>query len=443
MEVSLQDILDARERRVQRQQRLLQAFQKPLICFTMNIAGPVKNNSLIRRGFQLGCGLLASQLIGSGVSILHEEIYDEPTGCEGFYVADEDAAKLKALAVQVEDSLPVGRLFDMDVIAPDGSKLSREALGLPDRRCLICGGPVHLCSRSRAHSLDALQEKTNALLQAAIWQQEAEHIGQFAVKGLLYEVCTTPKPGLVDRRNNGSHKDMDMFTFMASSAALQPYFTACALAGLQEDVPKTVFEKIRFLGKQAEQTMLRSTGGINTHKGAIFTLGLLCAAAGSLEASQRSPERICTQAAAMAQGVVKADLEGTAARTTGEKLYAQHGITGIRGQAEAGFPALLQVGLPALEKGLSQGLSLEEAGSAVLLHLMCAITDTNLIARSDLETERSLCLEIEKLLQETPFPSRETLEALDEDFIEKNLSPGGSADLLAATYFLYFCKTDL
>ena len=437
MEVTLQDILDARERRVARQQNLLAQYQKPLLCFTMNIAGPEKNNALITAGFQLGLSMLDAQLQADRITVLQKDIYEEATGCEGFYVVDTSADLLKQIAVQIEDFSPVGRLFDMDVLTTGGQNVSRESLGLPGRTCLICGGPVHSCSRSRAHSVEALQEKTRELLQEAIWQQKAEQIGALAIKSLLSEVCTTPKPGLVDRRNNGSHKDMDIFTFMGSCAALQPYFTRCALIGLQqrESSPKAVFEALRFWGKRAEHSMFAATEGINTHKGVIFTLGLLCAAAGRCESTD--PAQICAQVAAMVTGITTVDFTGKE-ETIGEKLYATYGITGIRGQAEAGFPALLNVGLPKLEEGLSRGLTLEEAGCAVLLHLMCAITDTNLIARSDVATQQKVCQQLCKLLEDNPFPSQETLEKLDAEFIEKNLSPGGSADLLAATYFLHF-----
>ena len=442
MEVSMQEILDARERRVFKQNELLSRFPKPLLCFTMNIAGPVKNSPLITEGFRLGQRLLEAQLSGACIHVLHWEESISSTGCEGFYVVDHDPQSLKKLAVQMEDSMPVCRLFDMDVLDADGRKLSRENLGLPGRTCLICGGPVHICSRSRAHSLNELQTKTTALLREAIWQQKAERIGALAAKSLLYEVCTTPKPGLVDRRNNGSHRDMDLFTFMASSAALQPYFVKCALTGLQtkNESAAVTFEAIRLWGKQAEQTMYTATGGINTHKGAIFTLGLLCAATGRSNSTDAA--EICREVAAMTQGLTNRDFCSKEA-TTGQKLYTRYGITGIRGQAEAGFPALTQVGLPVLEAGLSRGLSLEEAGCAALLHLMCAITDTNLIARSDLDTQKEICGKIRILLDADPFPSRRTLETLDEEFIQKNLSPGGSADLLAATYFLHFAKTDL
>ena len=126
--------------------------------------------------------------------------------------------------------------------------------------------------------------------------------------------------------------------------------------------------------------------------------------------------------------------------TAGQKLYLRQGITGIRGQAEAGYPALLEVGLPVLETGLSQGLDLNDAGCAALLHLLCAVTDTNMIARSDLDTARAVTERVGAILAETPYPSREVTEQLDREFIEKNLSPGGAADLLAATYFLHFLQ---
>lgn len=442
MEVSMLEILDARERRVAKQTKLLTKFQKPLLCFTMNIAGPVKNSPLITQGFRLGQQLLDAQFAGSCVKVLYGEESVSATGCEGFYVIDADPYETKKLAVQIEDSQPVCRLFDMDVLLCDGKKVSREDLGLPGRECLICGKPVHLCSRSRAHSVETLQAKTEELLRDALWQQKAKAIGTAAVKSLLYEVCTTPKPGLVDRQNSGSHRDMDIFTFMASSAALQPYYIDCARIGLEtaSEDPKTTFEKIRFRGKAAEQTMLEATGGVNTHKGAIFTLGLLCSATG--RCGSVNPQAICSQVAAMTQGLTESD-KTRFTETTGQQLYTNHRITGVRGLAEVGFPVLLEVGLPMLEAGLSQGLSLEEAGCATLLHLMCAVTDTNLIARSNIATQQRVCMELRQLLAEHPFPDKAQLEFLDREFIYQNLSPGGSADLLAATYFLHFIKKDL
>ncbi len=436
MEASLQDILAAREHRAARQRQLLTQYKKPLLCFTVNIAGPVKNSPLIEAGFSLGLELLRAQLTAP---VYFEESRTD-TGCQAFFVCDMAPSDLKRLAVQIEDYAPVGRLFDMDVLDVEGRKLQRETLGLPPRTCLLCGQPAMVCSRSRAHSVEALQAKTRALLCEALEEKRTRAIGQCAVQGLLYEVCTTPKPGLVDRQNSGSHRDMDIFTFMSSTAALTAYFEECAAIGSRsrDTAPREVMQALRLPGRLAEQAMHQATGGVNTHKGAIFTMGLLCAAAGRCE--DRTPSAILDTCAAMAQGIT-GELQGVtaeAAKTAGQRLFAQYGITGVRGQAEAGFPAVRDVGLPVLERGLAQGLSLNDAGCAALLWLMTAATDTNLIARSNLETQQKTVAELAALLEDTPYPSRDVLEALDAKFQEARLSPGGSADLLAATYFLHF-----
>ena len=143
----------------------------------------------------------------------------------------------------------------------------------------------------------------------------------------------------------------------------------------------------------------------------------------------------------MTQGITASDFSGITektAQTVGEHLYATYGITGIRGEAEAGYPTVLNVGLPILQKGLQQGLSLNDSGCCTLLHLIAATDDTNLIHRSDRNTQQKLRQEIAEWITATPFPSTESIVAMDQDFIDRNLSPGGSADLLAVTYFLHF-----
>ena len=441
MEVTLLDILDAREKRVQRQQELLAEFSKPLICFTMNIAGPVKVNDLIREGFAYGLKLLQAQL--AGIPILHFEDRSADTGCEALLVADAPPETLKKLTTEIEDALPIGRLFDMDVLTGAGQKLSREDLGLPQRSCLLCGNPAYLCSRSRAHSVQALQEKTRQLLKDALEDAEGKRIAVLAQKALLYEVCTTPKPGLVDCRNSGSHRDMDIFTFMASTAALGPYFESCARIGMAQPDPDSAFQRLRFQGRLAEQTMFCATMGVNTHKGAIFTLGLLCAAAASLPKQARSAQAVLSRCAALAKGLTCRDMgsvtEETAV-TAGQRLYARYGITGIRGEAEAGFPTVLYAGLPALEESLHRGRTLNDAGCGALLAILAEAEDTNLITRSSRDTGLHIQREIRQLIRSEPYPDAQTLAALDASFIAENLSPGGSADLLAATYFLHFLK---
>lgn len=446
MEVTLQEILDAREQRVIRQKELLRRFGCPLISFTMNIAGPVKDSPLIRAGFALGQQLLRDQLKSAAIPVLHQEDRCTRAGCEMLYAVAGNTETVKRLCVELEEYLPIGRLFDLDVLDGEGNKLSREKFGRGMRLCLICGKPVYQCSRSRAHSVTQLQEKTTQILQQTLADHEAEKLAAFAQKGLLYEVCVTPKPGLVDRNNSGSHTDMDIYSFLASSAVLTGYFRDCAKAGMEtrEKDSRETFSRIRFLGRTAEQSMLRATGGVNTHKGAVFTMGLMCAAAGRVPKPLRSqPEAVARECAAMARGLVETDFAGLTeetAQTMGQKLYLQYGIAGIRAEAEAGFPAVLKTGLPVLEKGLEAGLTQDEAGSAALLAIAAESEDTNLIARSSRERQLQMKRELKILLQKQPYPGRETLLKLDDAFIRERLSPGGSADLLAAAWFLYFLK---
>ena len=275
--VSLVQMLDARERRVQHQQELLAQYHKPLICFTMNICGPIKDSPLIRRGFARGRQLLRQQFLRAKLTPLYQDAVREVTGCEAFYVLDADPLTIKKFTTDIEDATPLGRLFDMDVIRPDGLKVDREELNLEGRRCLICGGPAKVCSSRRIHTVAELQEKTTEILTEARDAQDIADAARLAVRALLYEVTTTPKPGLVDRRNSGSHKDMDVFTFMDSAAALYPYFEACAQTGretAEQPAPET-FAALRPLGCEAEGEMLDATGGVNTHKGAVFSVGIV------------------------------------------------------------------------------------------------------------------------------------------------------------------------
>ncbi len=431
--MELQELLLAREQRAQRQKELLEKYGTALISFTMNIPGPTKNSPLITSGFLLGCKLLSAQLR----PFLYEEICtSEDTGCQGYFVVNRDPHTVKDICTRIEDSTPIGRLFDFDVLTSTGEKLSRNT----PRPCLLCGEDARVCRRRGTHTLSDLQEETWHLLQLGIDREYEGDIGSLAIQALLWELYTTPKPGLVDLRNQGSHKDMDLFRFSASVAALAPYFTECARLG-REGRSKThdaLFADLRFAGRLAEARMFRATCGVNTHKGAIFSLGLLCAAAGKL-GKDASPEELCGECALLCKDLVSRDLSSLSkeeAQTKGQQLYCTHGITGARGQGERGFPAVLHTGLPVLCRGLSMGHSLHRAGVGALLAMLKEEPDTCLISRSSPERYTRLQEELDTILQKDPYPHSDTLEELDDCFIRENLSPGGTADLLALTYFL-------
>ena len=446
MEVTLLEMLEARERRAARQRALLSAYGRTMICFTMNIAGPVKNSPLIRRGYALGKKLLRQQLRAAGIGVVYFEEIQEKTGNEAIFLLDNDPLMVKQVTVEIEDCAPVGRLYDMDVLRPDGRKVDRQELGRDGRKCLICGGMAQACARSRAHSVAQLQEITRQILEDAIVREDCQTAARLATQALLYEVAATPKPGLVDRENSGSHKDMDFFTFQASAAALYPYFCQCVKIGRETADAQETFRRLRLPGKLAEGEMLHATGGVNTHKGAIFSMGILCGALGRLERAQwRDPSAVLAVCAAMTKGLVSMDyvnLTPETAKTAGQKLYLQYGITGVRGQAEAGFPAVLNVGLPRLEAALAAGKSINEAGCAALLAMLADTVDTNMIHRGGYALAKKTAENIGALLEKEPFPGKEALEALDKAFLRDNLSPGGTADLLALTLMLHFLKEE-
>lgn len=431
--VTLQEMLEAREERVRRQQQLLSTYRTPLLCFTMNIAGPVKTTPLIERGFEAGLDALDQALPAP----LFRETVHAPTGSTAYFAVDLPAEQLKDLCLKIEEAAPVGRLFDMDVLTPDGKKLERTTL----RGCLVCGAPGRDCAARRLHSVEELQKATNQLLTAHFARTDAVRYANLAVESLLREVYTTPKPGLVDRRNCGSHRDMDLPLFEESAEALRPYFEDCFNLGVTTagQPPEDTFFLLRQAGITAEKRMFEATHGVNTHKGALFTMGLLLGALGRLwtaDGSAPAPEKLCREAGHLYAHQLEKDLS-LAPTTAGLKLYQSHGIPGIRGEAAKGFPTLWFHALPTYRDYLSLGLSENDAGACTLLELIARVEDTNLYHRGGPEGAAWAKQQAEALLNGNPLPSLAEIEKLDDAFIRKNLSPGGSADLLAATYFLY------
>lgn len=274
-------------------------------------------------------------------------------------------------------------------------------------------------------------------------------IGTLALEAMLVEVSVTPKPGLVDRNNSGAHSDMGFFTFLKSAAALRSCFEkfseAGHVSGMKNFSPDEIFPYIRKIGIESERLMFESTGGINTHKGEIFSLGVLSASAGYLAGMNCNvnSEGVMMTAGIMCRGLCERDfaearIKSPEQLTKGERIYIEHGITGIRGEAEAGYPVVRDYALPALRKYIADGLCLNDALVMTLIHIMAHNDDTNVIARHGL----SVCSEVKErsrdiIMNMKSINSIDEIRRLDDEFIRRNISPSGSADLLAVTYFLY------
>ncbi|MDC7785063.1 triphosphoribosyl-dephospho-CoA synthase CitG [Rhodoplanes sp. TEM] len=273
----------------------------------------------------------------------------------------------------------------------------------------------------------------------------AAALADLVVDALLREVMLTPKPGLVDRRNTGSHRDMDVATFEASAAALRPGFAGFVTlgAGIAPLPPEAVLECARPVGLACERAMLAATGGVNTHKGSIFAFGLLLTAVGRLWAAGLpvDADAVCDEVARIAAGLVARELRRPGEpRTAGERLFRRHGLTGARGEAESGFATVRYRALPVLERALAEGRDTDTALAAAFLHLLAHNADTNLAARGGIGGLGFARAAAVRLLQAGGVDAADyaaRLCALDDAFIARNLSPGGSADLLAVAWTLH------
>lgn len=401
VEITLEQVLLARDRRVQRQQALHRQYGGTLLSFTMNIAGPVKDTPLVRLAFQAGLAALDRDL-GAPV---HRESVAAPTGPEALLVYHRPAGAVKDLCLRLEEQAPVGRLYDLDVLSPGGEKLSRPQA----RRCLICGGPVTVCSRSRAHGLAAIQAKTEDIL----WSFAAGHLAQLARQALEDEVCLTPKPGLVDRRNTGAHDDMDLPLFHRSAAALEPYFCRFVSLGMAGASPA----ELQALGREAEHAMLTATGGVNTHKGALYSFSLLLAAAGRCLCAGGDLFETVRRLAEQLQ---------PPRQTHGIQVLQQYRVGGARAEALAGFPTAQR----------AASLLTDNDPLTVLLWLMAHVEDSNVYYRGGADAAAMVHCSAAAILEAPPAQRVSLTAALDEQLIAHRISPGGCADLLALALLL-------
>lgn len=265
-------------------------------------------------------------------------------------------------------------------------------------------------------------------------------IGELAGTALEMELALNPKPGLVTPLSRGSHEDMDESTFRASIAALRPYFIDCARLG----AAGADFSSLQARGLIAEAAMFAATRGINTHKGAIFNLGLLTAAAGWQWAQGAQGAQDGNDAASLGRVVVQRwapdfRVAAPGAPTHGRAVRQQHGIPGAREHAAAGFPVLFNVALPALEQALARGADQRQAGVHALLSIIAVLTDTNLVHRGGPEGLAWAQVASETFLAGGSVFSAAwegRLETLAAEFVARWLSPGGAADLLAAAWFV-------
>lgn len=455
-QISIEDVLSGKERKAQIQQELMDLYHVTVIGLAINMPGNIKYNNLIVEFFSGALNNLRHKLITLGVRILEERNCHMLSGPIAALAVDMTPEAAKTLAVEIELADAYGRLLDIDVYATDGRQISRTDLGLPPRRCLLCDEHFTVCMREKRHSMEELVARAYALLNAyrqsdnRLFAAAVQTIGTHAVQAMLMEAICAPAPGLVDRYNSGAHQDMDIFTFMSSSAALGPAMYACARAGWEHDgAPTELLGKLRSIGIDGEKEMFDSTQGVNTQKGILFLLGILSAAA-ALSVRQTgmySYQDTIKTAQAICAGVVERELHSLKQQlpkrklTAGEQFYLTYGITGVRGELENGLPAVVNAGLPHLRSALAEGLHLNDALIHALLAIMAYTEDTTVLNRHGMEMLKRVQQDANEVLELGGMLTTEgynQIKSLDTIYSASRISPGGAADLLAVTYFLHF-----
>jgi len=267
----------------------------------------------------------------------------------------------------------------------------------------------------------------------------AEKLAGLAVRALITEVCVTPKPGLVDRANCGAHKDMDIFTFIDSAVALYPYFRNIVTLSLNHSgTLDNLLPTLQPIGIKAEGEMFHATNGVNTHKGAIFSLGVICAAAAVLTGPQAgSPQSLPETCAAIAKARSRGVSESS---TGGEVAFVKYGIGGILGEAAAGYPTVFGTALPAIREHTWRGASLQDAAVVALLRLIAIVDDTNIVTRRGIDVLRDIQKKVGERISGFDDVDQylQYAKELDEEFVRQNISPGGCADLLAAALLAHY-----
>jgi triphosphoribosyl-dephospho-CoA synthase len=265
-------------------------------------------------------------------------------------------------------------------------------------------------------------------------------LAQYAITALIDEARLTPKPALVDQRGSGAHRDLDLATMQRSAHALEATFVALARAARRRGEPSALLRtELAQIGRQGEQDMMRATDGSNAHRGAIWIIGLLVAGAALQDNAGSTPDaaQICALGAQIARFPDR--FATPSPDSHGERARQRYQVGGARQEAQDGFPHVIDVGLPSLHAARARGIDENAARVDTLLAIMASLDDTCLLHRAGLPGLQAGQHGAQRVLQAGGYATpagQAAFATLEHALLSLNASPGGAADLLAATLFL-------
>lgn len=469
----MQSILKGREKRVSRRKKFIEKNDRAqsFLCLTINIPGADKRNEFSRRLFYAAKQNIIKKLLNIEALIIDNREFSNGAGDVFLLALDLKAKDLKKITLRIEAEHLSGRFFDIDIYNSTNQALSRKDLAYPPRKCFICSQNAKGCMRTKRHSLEEINrfiEKEKAKFYQQLEktrEKTAAFIEEIAYQALLKELFTTPKPGLVDLDDQGAHDDMTVETFLKSSKAIKPFFNNFFKIGAAES-KKNKFKLLRKEGKKAEKKMFAATAGVNTQKGIIFSFALITAAFGQVFSrvqflhSADITEQISSVIKKWVSGIVEKELAAKLTQTIngknyfksetelthGQLIYLKYGISGARGEAENGYQNIIKHSLPELRRSLEAGYEENSASIQALIALISQVEDSNIVFRSDIQTLKYVQNKFKKLKRKDGILNKKVQKEynnLCKFMKEKSISPGGSADLLAATHLLYSIEENL
>ncbi|MEF9992395.1 MAG: triphosphoribosyl-dephospho-CoA synthase CitG [Romboutsia sp.] len=442
----IEEFLMDREKRVSHQDELMKNNKdKTLVTIRVNYPGIEKSNYVTDDIVNI---IYNDIMTYHRKYIVYNDKYKNKEGLVCHFIFKADFVLIKKLMIDIEEKHPLGRCVDIDVYTYKNEKtigISRSHLYKAPRKCFICDLDAKICSRAQNHSIDEIKDYFNEVYKKYLevekkMNEVSYDISQLSMKAMISEVSTFPSFGLVSPISNGSHKDMDYYTFLDSTMAITPYLKQMAQIGYSYKDLEYIFGAIRAIGVECEEKMFIATNNINTHKGMIFLMGVCISAVSKNLFEGNGFTNIQNIIKDMMKDILS-DFENISLKdklTHGEKLYLEYGFTGIRGQVKDGISVVFDNIVPKFE---NSNLSRNELYIQILINLMSIVDDSTVVYRQDIDTLRKVQNDAKELLKVKDKDRQYKLvEDLEKEYIQKNISPGGCADLLAVSIFMIDIK---
>lgn len=415
----------------------------PCLSLNLNVPGFPKSNPAVQHFFSYVLTDLKYFLRANLIELSDSKSICRVDDAGDFYLSPicgnaKKMEEIKQLCEDFEQNHPLGRFIDVDLNDSLGNAVSSGKL----KSCFFCGErPAIECRRMNSHNSEEVRIfMFKKMADYCRLQREnilVKRISSLGLKALLDEISLSPKPGLVDKFSCGSHADMDYQSFLASSAAISGWFEELVRAGFcfDQDDQRKALPVIRNIGLRMESDMYASTKNVNTHKGLIFLMGLSLFACGRLYSRQDqfNAEIFRGIIRDICKGIVLQELVylKSSKTTHGEEIFRKYGYSGARGEVENGFPMVFDHGLPQL-------MAAEIPGDEDFFKCLLAITsnnnDTNILYRRGPDVLKAFQILCKNAFENFNIANYSVVAKFCES---ENISPGGSADLLAVTIFVH------